>query len=610
MAEKNNSKTDSLDLSSVNKSSKSKKTNKTLTQNLFKKQSGPNRDEEGKFAAQVTTGAGGLKRLRNFNLKRAIPLLIVVTIVGGSLVYQSFAAACSIRADKTSLYEGESTTIRWNSPVVPVVIDGGNMGSVQNGQWNSGTLYATKTFQLVGGWDSSCTGSVTVTVSKKPAAAPATPPASPPTGGGPTATAANIATVKKWYNSCVKDGKQAVGNQSAWEGWAKEIVSKGQASAWTNFKTTFERGNPGYVCSTGDPAGATAAGGTTSDNPLKDAQAWVTLGAAHVANAKSANAETYKISTKIAIERGELTTIANKEVYVRGALGDMRRGKGLAQGLYNTATSSAATKSQGPAIQQAIVDIQRHIEDLAAYATNIANDYKRAETTYEANLSFFGGILARQRKQEDCRRRGGSFNQITNECKVPEVKSGGYGGGPAPGSSGSTIKVPVPSWLTAYQDQLAYAKGFCEKEPNKRKTVTIQGGYRVESYDVYYKKGSIECGEKFSHIISVNCGDGWRKSGNECINAYANAIESHRKQTYASLPDIPHRPCPPKGTLLARTRCVRVMYTVSESFADGYNKYIESYVHCERTGTFFSVHDGECKTEYGKWKFPKSWGWN
>jgi len=93
MAEKNNSKTDSLDLSSVNKSSKSKKTNKTLTQNLFKKQSGPNRDEEGKFAAKSTIGGdGGLANMKRINWTRFFPLVILVALAGGALVYISSAA--------------------------------------------------------------------------------------------------------------------------------------------------------------------------------------------------------------------------------------------------------------------------------------------------------------------------------------------------------------------------------------------------------------------------------------------------------------------------------------------------------------------------------------
>ncbi len=212
-----------IDLAAVNKSKKQLKLPEI--KNLLTKQKGPKRDDEGKF----TTGSGGLKRLDRFNLKRAIPLLVIVSLVGGSLVYQSFAAACSITADKTSLYEGESTTIRWKSPAVPVVIDGGNMGSVKDGQWGSGALYATKTFKLVGGWDSSCTDSVQVTVSKKPTTNPANPVTPPPTNPttptpGDGSTALTDADAKfKWTDAQVKTARQ---NRDK----AKSIAAQGSVS--------------------------------------------------------------------------------------------------------------------------------------------------------------------------------------------------------------------------------------------------------------------------------------------------------------------------------------------------------------------------------------------
>ena len=217
-----------IDLATVNKSKKQLKLPEI--KNPLTKQKGPKRDDEGKF----TAGSGGLRRLNSFNLKRALPLFVIISLVGGSMVYQSFAAACSITADKTSLYEGESTTIRWKSPSVPVVIDGGNMGSVKDGQWGSGALYATKTFKLVGGWDSSCTDSVTVTVSKKPATNPANPttpaptnpvttpsPTIPAPGGGSALTDADAKF--KWTDAQVKIARQ---NRDK----AKSIAGQGSVS--------------------------------------------------------------------------------------------------------------------------------------------------------------------------------------------------------------------------------------------------------------------------------------------------------------------------------------------------------------------------------------------
>lgn len=85
---------DKVDLSSVNKTSKKSKTPAALS-NPFKKHKGPLRDDEGKFAA--TTGGGGLKSLKKFNWKRAAPFIAIIALVGGVMVFQSFAATSSVR---------------------------------------------------------------------------------------------------------------------------------------------------------------------------------------------------------------------------------------------------------------------------------------------------------------------------------------------------------------------------------------------------------------------------------------------------------------------------------------------------------------------------------
>ncbi|MCA9313573.1 hypothetical protein KDA08_04665, partial [Candidatus Saccharibacteria bacterium] len=48
------------------------------------------RDKDGKFSTKV--GDGGLKSQKEVNLKRVLPIVILVAFVGGWLVSQSFAA--------------------------------------------------------------------------------------------------------------------------------------------------------------------------------------------------------------------------------------------------------------------------------------------------------------------------------------------------------------------------------------------------------------------------------------------------------------------------------------------------------------------------------------
>ena len=83
----NQTNTEKVDLSTVNKVTA--KSDKITLPSLAKKQKGLNRDEEGKFAAN--TGRGGLKSISKINWKRALPLVVVVALVGGALVYKSFA---------------------------------------------------------------------------------------------------------------------------------------------------------------------------------------------------------------------------------------------------------------------------------------------------------------------------------------------------------------------------------------------------------------------------------------------------------------------------------------------------------------------------------------
>ncbi len=101
-----------INLSDLNKP-KTKKTLPKLT-NPFKKQTGPHRDDEGKFATKSTTGSGGLTAAKQFNWKRAAPLMAIITIVGGLFVYQSFAASFQTRGRVKS---GEALTCeQWGKP--------------------------------------------------------------------------------------------------------------------------------------------------------------------------------------------------------------------------------------------------------------------------------------------------------------------------------------------------------------------------------------------------------------------------------------------------------------------------------------------------------------
>ena len=67
------------------------------------------RDDEGKFVS----GGGGLKKGKNFGLSRIIPLIVLVSMAGGALVYSSFAATFDSRGrSRTSRTSRSSNATR------------------------------------------------------------------------------------------------------------------------------------------------------------------------------------------------------------------------------------------------------------------------------------------------------------------------------------------------------------------------------------------------------------------------------------------------------------------------------------------------------------------
>lgn len=77
---------DRVDLASVNKTKKQFKL-PTLRNPFKKKSAGPGRDQLGQFAS----GSGGLINTKHFSWSRALPLVLIVALAGGYLVYRSFA---------------------------------------------------------------------------------------------------------------------------------------------------------------------------------------------------------------------------------------------------------------------------------------------------------------------------------------------------------------------------------------------------------------------------------------------------------------------------------------------------------------------------------------
>ncbi len=92
-----------INLQDINKQEKTK--NKIKFSIPFKKIDEPKRDDLGKF----TTGSNTLKFAKKLNWKRAIPVLLVFTVVGGFFVLQSFAG---VRRAQAYEYQAKSCNAR------------------------------------------------------------------------------------------------------------------------------------------------------------------------------------------------------------------------------------------------------------------------------------------------------------------------------------------------------------------------------------------------------------------------------------------------------------------------------------------------------------------
>lgn len=94
-----------IDLKSINKNKNQSVFSRV--KKLTKRQKGQTRDSKGKF----TSNSGGLRQL-NFNWKRALPVVVVVALTGGFLVYRSFAASVLLNLPGSEEHKADCTAAR------------------------------------------------------------------------------------------------------------------------------------------------------------------------------------------------------------------------------------------------------------------------------------------------------------------------------------------------------------------------------------------------------------------------------------------------------------------------------------------------------------------
>lgn len=372
-----------VDLKDINKKNRKNTVslNVTSIKNIFNKKDTYKRDSDGKF----TTGSGGLTRVKNFNWKRSAPILLVVALVGGFLVFQSFAT--SYGASVTAWYRA----CGYSNPPTSGANWQGWIDKIKANPANQSGVYA-----------------------QFKAAAEATGKKCPASDPAPAATAATTTT-----------GNPSVNAQQV-TALYQEILGRTPSQAdinyWVDRSKTMTAAQVRAAIEATDEAFK-----KNIAKRVTEAQAWRTLANAYVTNAQKENDATYKISTQEQVELGDLQTIARKEKYVRDAKGQVQGAATTIGQHYQRAQK--LNLSQASELQGIVNSLSGSVRSLDGYIQNIAADYKRAEQKYESLLSFYDVAGRLEAEKIRCQANGGTWQWWRNYCQMPPPPPAAPAGG-------------------------------------------------------------------------------------------------------------------------------------------------------------------------------------
>lgn len=449
-----------IDLSEVNRSAKSpatatKTTVKKATskfKNPFKRQTGPARDNEGKF----TSGSGGLQVVKKLNNKRALSLIAVVALVGGLFVFRSFAGGTN-GAFVTEMYQRCYNQMKGSGADYTYWLNRLNKGESRNAVWAA----------FVGATGKACNfpypPAAAATSSAQPAATAST--TSAPATTSPTGTQTASMTTAQ-ITSLYKEILGRDPSQSEITYWLDK------SKTWTSaqIKAHLEASNEGFK--------------KNIEAKLQEARAWKVLAEAHVSNAKAYNDETYKLSIQSVVSKDNMDKISQRVGAVRSAVGQVNGGLGIVKDSAQKAAAIGA--AQSAEFQSIAGSLTTDLQSLNAKLKNIEADYNRANKTYEANLKFFEQISDIQRQQANCRAQGltptvtGACPRPTGIIQVPGLgQASNLCNGVGPGSS-STAKRNCQAALGVVVDGI----WGCNTERAYRAAVNARGsGYDFSKCD-------------------------------------------------------------------------------------------------------------------------------
>lgn len=241
-----------INLSSVNKAKKKNILSGSGFLKLRLKTDSYQRDSEGKF----TSGSGGLTKVKNFNLRRAVPLIAVIALVGGYMVYQSFAASTSSLNRVIGWYQACRNSSATNFGGAPGWADQLDAGSANYAKFKA-TIEANEGVKCPSGEPAA----YSPPSSKPQAPAAQSPTPSPSTTTARTPSAASTNKVIKWYQACRNTTTTTFGGTSYWA-----LKLDDGTATYATFRDQM-RANGDGVCPENDPTGATNSTPSSSSKP-------------------------------------------------------------------------------------------------------------------------------------------------------------------------------------------------------------------------------------------------------------------------------------------------------------------------------------------------------
>jgi hypothetical protein len=375
----NKSKIDSIDLSSVNKNTKTRKLNYTKIEGIFKRRSGPNRDSGGRFTAKSTTGSGGLRAVsEHINLKHALPVMLVVTLVGGYSVFNSFAANTK-GAFVTEMYQRCYNQMKTSGEGYNYWLSRLNNGESENAVW-----------------------AAFVAASGKPCNYPYPP----------TSTNSNTAT-----NTTGSTDSQASMTASQVIALYKEILGRTpnqkEIDYWVNRSETVSSAKIRAEIEDSDEAFK-----KSIQKKITELKSWETLSKAYLDDANLKQKETSRIANLDLIDEKEFVFIVNTHTHFYNAWYQLADAdKNYFDNYYNR-----ASRLKMPEVNNIVEILNRfraNNDKLVVVIDKILADYNKAAPKYEAGKTWFETAEALVNGEKSClnkKQRGWVWNPFTGKC--------------------------------------------------------------------------------------------------------------------------------------------------------------------------------------------------